>query len=128
MGDIFELTDAEVASVLEISRAAYRQRLRRARVAVIAFTRSHCGIASDTNACSCDRRVAAAMQSGRIVKGRSAFGLEGRIPTDLATLRRRVTHLEHGRAASALMRSNPNFSTNIKDLVLHLIDRDKASS
>ena len=31
LGDVFELTDTEAASVLEITPTAYRQRLRRAR-------------------------------------------------------------------------------------------------
>src|SRR5690349_628843 len=68
LADVFELTDAEAARVLEISPAAFRQRLKRARAAIIDFTRSACGLASDRGNCSCDRRVSAALRRGRIAR------------------------------------------------------------
>lgn len=122
LGDVFELTDTEAASVLDIAAPAYRQRLRRARAAVAAFVAVSCGIASQQASCSCDRRVVAALSCGRVIKGKSNFGLESTRRADLPTLRQRVGELEKGRAAAALLRSNPNFSTHIGDLVLKLID------
>jgi RNA polymerase sigma factor (sigma-70 family) len=122
LADVFELTDAEAARILEISPTAFRQRLKRARAAVVDFTRSACGIASDQGSCSCDRRVSAALRIGRIARGKSLFGLDRTRPADLMSLRQRVRRLEQGRAAAALMRSNPNFTTNVKEFVLRAID------
>jgi RNA polymerase sigma factor (sigma-70 family) len=123
LGHVFEFTDTEAAPVLEISPAAFRQRLKRARAAVTGFTRANCGIASSAGTCSCDRRVNAALHQRRIIRGTSQYMHEGRNPADLAQLRRRVRRFEQGRAAATLMRSNPDFETNIKDLVMLLIDQ-----
>lgn len=119
--DVFELSDTEAASVLEISPAALRQRLKRARAGVLGFTRAACGLASDQGNCSCDRRVSAALRSGRIEKGKSSFGPDQTRSADLVSLRRRIRGLEQGRAAAALMRSNPNFTTSVRQLVLRVI-------
>ena len=124
LGDVFELTDAEAADVLEIPPPAYRQRLRRARAVVKDFVGASCGIVSTKAACRCDRRVAPALRCGRIAKGRSDFGLDGRNRSDLTTLRARVGQLEGDRAAAALMRSNPDFTTRIGDLVMKYLDLD----
>jgi hypothetical protein len=43
--------------VLEIDPALFRKRLQLAREAVIAFTRSHCGLVSDAAPCQCHRQV-----------------------------------------------------------------------
>lgn len=123
LSEIFELSDNEASSILEIAPAAYRKRLHRARASVIEFTRSTCGVVSASAACACDSRVDAAMRQGRIAKGKSVFGLEGRKPDDVSTLRQNVRSLEEGRNAAALMRSNPSFPTDVKSLVLRLVDR-----
>jgi hypothetical protein len=44
----------------------FRKRLQHARAAIVSFTRSYCGLASDTAACACNRRVPAALRAGRI--------------------------------------------------------------
>lgn len=124
LGDVFELTDTEAVSVLEITASAYRQRLRRARAAVTAFVGASCGIVSEAAACSCVRRVAPALSCGRVTRGRSDFGLESTNRADLAGLRQRVGKYEQGRAAATLLRSNPDFPTRIGDLVLVLLEED----
>lgn len=50
----------------DLEPAAFRKRLQRAREAIEAFTRSHCGLVSDAAACACNRRVPAAVQLGRV--------------------------------------------------------------
>src|SRR5262245_8837807 len=44
LGEIMELDHAEAAAVLEISPAAFRKRLSRARASIVDFTMSHCGL------------------------------------------------------------------------------------
>lgn len=128
LGDVFEVTDTEAASVLEISPAAYRQRLRRARAAVAAFVSARCGVVSETAACRCERRVGAAMACGRIRRGHSEFGIEAGEGTDVATLRQHMGRLEEGRRAAALMRSNADFQSRIGALVVSLMDPDRPRS
>lgn len=124
LGEIFELTDGEAARALEIAQPAYRQRLKRARAAVLDFTRANCGIASRSASCHCSRRVVPALKTGRI-------GLDGAIdrndtaqPFDLQRLQDGVQRLESGRAAAALMRSNPDFETEVASLVLTVLETD----
>lgn len=57
LGEILDLSGPEAADALGISPDLFRKRLQHARAAIEAFTRAHCGLASDTAACSCHRRV-----------------------------------------------------------------------
>lgn len=71
LGDIFELDHGEASKILDLTPAAYRKRLSRARGEVMAFTSRHCGLVSDTAPCSCPRRLPAAMAAGRIRRGQT---------------------------------------------------------
>lgn len=120
LGDIFEMSDSEAAEALEISAAAYRQRLSRARQEVTRFVKASCGMASQSAACRCEKRLTAARMSGRITPGAPAFGLSTPAK-DIPELRRQIRTLEEGRRAAALMRSNPSFPTNVGDLILKVM-------
>ena len=65
LGEILELSADEAAAALDVEPAAFRKRLQRARERIEAFTRSHCGLVSDSARCQCNRRVPAAVQLGR---------------------------------------------------------------
>jgi DNA-directed RNA polymerase specialized sigma24 family protein len=73
VGEILDLPGPEAADVLGISPALFRKRLQHARAAIESFTRSYCGLASDTAACACHRRVPAALRLGRIREGALDF-------------------------------------------------------
>jgi RNA polymerase sigma factor (sigma-70 family) len=60
LGEIMELSGPEAADVLAISPALFRKRLQHAREVVLAFTKSHCGLVSDSAPCQCHRRVPSA--------------------------------------------------------------------
>lgn len=68
LGDVFELDHSEAADILEITPAAFRKRLSRARSAVHAFTAQSCGLVNQSAPCSCPRRLPAAMATGRITQ------------------------------------------------------------
>lgn len=121
LGDVFEMTDSEAASVLVLSRDAYRQRLRRARAVVQSFVQAHCGLVSEQATCRCERRVCAAIARGRVHPGRSEFGIIEPVPVDADQLRAQIGRLEQGRRAAALMRSNPDFPSQVGDLVIQLV-------
>lgn len=57
LGEIMDFSGPEAAEALEISPALFRKRLEHARRGVVAFTKSHCGLVSDSAACQCHRRV-----------------------------------------------------------------------
>ncbi len=57
LGEIMDFSGPEAADALGISPALFRKRLEHARRGIVAFTKSHCGLVSDSAACQCHRRV-----------------------------------------------------------------------
>jgi len=90
LGAILELPAPDCAEILELDAAAFRKRLQRAREAVEAFARTHCGLVSDVAACSCNRRVPAAVRLGRVAPNDLAFAKAGSSFTEARALIRRV--------------------------------------
>ena len=66
LGEILGMSGPEAADALEIAPDVFRKRLQHARAAILSFTRAYCGLASDTAACACNRRVPAALRIGRV--------------------------------------------------------------
>ncbi len=66
LGELLDMPGPEAADALEITADAFRKRLQHARAAILSFTRSYCGLASDSAACACNRRVPAALRVGRV--------------------------------------------------------------
>lgn len=66
LGEIIELDHKEAAEALDITPANFRKRLSRARQSVHEFTAASCGLANPSAACSCRKRLPAALASGRI--------------------------------------------------------------
>jgi RNA polymerase sigma factor (sigma-70 family) len=106
LGEILELDHREAAQVLSISPAAFRKRLSRARSSIASFMRAHCGLAEPANACRCRRRVAAAVELGRVDPGNLLFARSAdharRFPAVLQTIRQ----LEATQRAAALFKSH----------------------
>ncbi len=121
LGDVFELSDADAARVLELSPATYRQRLKRARDQVAAFVTRTCGVVAEDAPCRCAGRVGPALAGGRIEKGASRFDIASGSATEHAALESHVRALDHAREkAAALMRSNPDFSSDISALLVQV--------
>src|SRR5712691_9233818 len=74
VGEILELDHNEGAVFLGISRSAFRQRLSRARKAIVTFTARVCGIVNADNACRCASRLPFAVEQGRVQLCRPLFG------------------------------------------------------
>jgi len=122
LGEVFELSEAEAAHALEIDQPAFRQRLRRARGLVTGFVQAKCGIVSPAATCRCDRRVAQALRLGRVEKGRPSLATQELAAPTVAQVRASIARLERGRAAAALMRSNPEFATEVGGLVAQALE------
>jgi RNA polymerase sigma factor (sigma-70 family) len=73
LGEILDLSGPESAEALEISADLFRKRLQHARAMLEAFTSAHCGLASDSAACACHRRVPAGLRLGRVRPDALAF-------------------------------------------------------
>jgi RNA polymerase sigma factor (sigma-70 family) len=103
VGEIFELPGPEAAEILSISPDLFRKRLQHARRAIVAFTRAQCGLASDTAACRCNRRVAAATHVGRVREDSLQFA--GR-PASFQETRAFVRRVERARWALEVHRAS----------------------
>jgi RNA polymerase sigma factor (sigma-70 family) len=90
LGEILELPGPQAAEVLDIAPALYRKRLQRSRQAILAFTRSHCGLVSDDASCRCNRRVPAAVRLGRARTDSLDFAREAASFDEARTLVQRV--------------------------------------
>jgi RNA polymerase sigma factor (sigma-70 family) len=102
-GEILELPGPEAADALGITPALFRKRLQHARTAIVSFTRTYCGLASDTAACACHRRVAAALRAGRIRE--EAFDFASEVSSYRET-RAYVRRVEEARWALEVHRSS----------------------
>jgi RNA polymerase sigma factor (sigma-70 family) len=109
VGEIMELPGPEAADVLQITPALFRKRLQHSRDAVVSFTRAYCGLASDTAACACHRRVPAALRLGRVRDGALDFADQAASYRDTLAFVRQV---EEARWALHVHRSShPKAST-----------------
>ena len=73
LGEIFELTSADAAWILDTTPAAFRKRLERARTRIRGFMESTCGLVNPNAFCRCARRVTPAIALGRIDPDSPAF-------------------------------------------------------
>ena len=103
LGEILDLSGPESAEALGISAELFRKRLQHARTAIEAFTKAHCGLASDSTACACHRRVPAALRLGRVNPDALDFAER---PTSYKETREVVRHAEQARWALQVHRTS----------------------
>lgn len=90
IGEIFEWSAPDAAQALDCEPAAFRKRLQRAREAIEAFSRAHCGLVSDTAACACNKRVSTAVRLGRVQPDNLQFAQAGVSFSEARALIRRI--------------------------------------
>ena len=103
LADIFDLSNEEAASVLEIEPAAYRKRLSRARDRLETWLRAHCGLANMNNACRCTRQIPVAMAFGVLDVKRLEFADRS------APVLRVVAEADEIEAAASVLKAHPNY-------------------
>jgi RNA polymerase sigma factor (sigma-70 family) len=110
LGEVMELSGPEAAEILEISSDLFRKRLQHAREAVLAFTKSHCGLVSDAARCQCHRRVPAAATSDAGQTASIQFACR---PTSFDEARRLVREVDEARWLAQLYRTSQPRSSSI---------------
>jgi RNA polymerase sigma factor (sigma-70 family) len=118
LGEVMELSGPEAAEVLEISPALFRKHLQHAREAVLAFTKSHCGLVSDSAPCQCNRRVPATAVSGAGAMTALQFA---RRPTSFQEARHLVRQVDETRRAAQLHRTSEPRASSI-DFARRVLD------
>jgi RNA polymerase sigma factor (sigma-70 family) len=107
LGTVFQVSGEEGAAILEISPAAYRQRLARARRSLHAFMEQSCGLVSQSAACRCARQVQPAIQSGRLNPHELQFASHPQL-SSAATQHARAEIIQLGQVAG-VFRSHPQY-------------------
>ena len=114
LGEVFDLPSEQAAWVLELSPAAYRKRLSRARERVRSFMEGHCGLVRAENPCRCARRVGTAIATGRVEPAGLLFARAGAV-------RRGIAEMERLHASAAVFRSHPDVRAP-EDLARRIVD------
>jgi RNA polymerase sigma factor (sigma-70 family) len=124
LGEILDLSGPEAAEALAISPELFRKRLQHARAAIEAFTRSHCGLASDSATCACHRRVPAALRLGRVNPDALDFAQQ---PASYQEIRGLVRRAEEARWTLQVHRSaHPRASAvDFARRLAHLLDSSR---
>ena len=118
LGEIMELPGPEAAEILGLSSDLFRKRLQMARGAILSFTKSYCGLASDQAPCRCNRQVPAALRSGRISADACSFAAR---PASFDETRAMVRQVDEARWALQVHRSNHPRAASI-DFARRLIE------
>lgn len=65
LADVFDVSSEQGATILEITPAAFRKRLSRARGRIQDFLTKHCALINPDNPCKCERQAASQMNTKR---------------------------------------------------------------
>jgi RNA polymerase sigma factor (sigma-70 family) len=107
-GEIMDLDHNEGAAVMDISPAAFRARVSRARRSITALMTSRCGLVDPSNACRCRKRVGTAIRLGRLDPHNLLFAGSLARSTEFPRVVRHIRTLHEGRRAAALYRAQPD--------------------
>jgi RNA polymerase sigma factor (sigma-70 family) len=100
VGEVFDLPSGDAAWILDLTPAAYRKRLSRARERIRAFMEGHCGLVRPENPCRCRRRIGTAIATGRVDPDHLLFSRAGAV-------RRGLAEMESLHASAVVLRSHP---------------------
>jgi len=103
-GEVFDLNSDQASIILEITHAAYRKRLSRARHRVRTFMSRTCGIVNPANPCRCEKRIDKAIEMGRVDPQNLRYA-DHPTRTALATV-----EMEQLLDAASVMRSHPDYA------------------
>ncbi|WP_055586679.1 RNA polymerase sigma factor [Peterkaempfera griseoplana] len=109
LGEVFELSSAEAAWILEVTPAAYRKRLERARQRIRAFMGSTCGIVNSEAFCRCSRRVEKAVAVGRVDPRRPALATHPVSPAGRGVAEA-ADQMHRLHDAAAVLRAHPDYA------------------
>ena len=112
LGDLLAFTDTDGARICEISPAAFRQRLARARAVMRQLMEHRCGLVRRANPCRCDKLVRASVDAGILdpADPRWARHAGVTLPIETTTLDTAARELDLAVAVAEVYRSDPRFT------------------
>lgn len=113
LGEVLQFSGSEAASIMNLSPAAYRKRLSRARQAVVDFMSQRCGLINPENPCRCHRHVRSKIAVGQIDPTHLRFNHPHDAASTAAVLEVDMPHLDQTRRAIALLRAHPSYPSPV---------------
>ena len=113
LGDLLGFTDVDGGQACGIGRAAFRQRLARARSVMRDLMGRRCGLVRASNPCRCDRLVRASIDAGVLdpADPRWARHRGVTLPIETTTIEAAAKELDLAVAVAEVYRSDPSFAT-----------------
>lgn len=111
LGDLLGFTDVDGAEICGASRAAFRQRLARARAVMRELMGSRCGLVRESNPCRCPRLVAVSTEMGLLDPDDPQWARHRGVvlPIATSTLDAAAKELDLAEAVAEVYRSDPRF-------------------
>ncbi len=109
LGDLFEMSGKEGASLLEITPETFRKRLSRGRKKLKAFMVKNCGLFNRKNPCRCEEQVARDIQTG-MIDPRSLEFVDLTKANDPSRIEGILHELDDMSKVIALFRTHPDYS------------------
>jgi len=110
LGEIFEVTGEQGGYILDISSAAFRKRLSRARERLNDFMQHHCGLVNPDNPCLCTRQITHKTEKGQVEESRLVFtGYPCRARKDPVVMKG-VQELDELERVSSIFRGHPDYA------------------
>ncbi|MBC8098169.1 MAG: RNA polymerase sigma factor [Armatimonadetes bacterium] len=113
LSEVLEIDSVEAAIIMEVSPAAYRKRLSRARQTLLAFVSQQCGIVNPENPCRCHKHVRNKLQAGLLTPDTLAYAQADDAVSAFNDLRARQPELDALVRTIALLRTHPAYSPSV---------------
>jgi hypothetical protein len=110
LGEVFGVTSEAGGEILEITPAAFRKRLSRARQRLRAFMQEHCGLVNNAVPCRCARRVDHAIAIGRVDPHHLLFAGHPTREADADRLLTSVREMDALHSAATVFRDHPDYA------------------
>jgi RNA polymerase sigma factor (sigma-70 family) len=109
LADIFDVDGEQGAAILEITPAAFRKRLSRARERIQDFLTKHCALINPDNPCKCEHQVVSQLDTGRFDDKHMIFAKHPcRIRHEESTFNR-IREMDELNQIAALYKRYPDF-------------------
>ena len=124
LGQVFEVSSEEGATILGISPAAFRKRLSRGRDGIRRFLIRNCGLVRPENPCACERQAVYDIEVGWIDPDQPRYAESQGSAEGRDELRDRLRELDEMGRVAALFRTYPGRgpSESFAGLVKQLLD------
>lgn len=113
LGDLMGMPDRDGAEICEITPAAFRQRLARARRTMRKIIANRCGLVREENPCRCGRQIKSSEKLGVLDRGDLKLATHprrDRRPIRAETIERAAEQLDLAAAMAEVYRSDPEFA------------------